>query len=115
MPREEIYAVTGIQFLPFNTLYQLYAACRTSPALIDSAHALATIPDLLNYWLTGTLVSEYTNATTTQMVDANAGAWAAELLDRLDLPARLLTPIVQPGTIVGRLKSDVSERWRERR
>jgi rhamnulokinase len=107
VPREEIYAVTGVQFLPFNTLYQLYSACRTSPALIHSARALATIPDLLNYWLTGALVSEYTNATTTQMVDANTGAWATGLLHRLDLPARLLTPIVKPGTILGRLKGGV--------
>jgi rhamnulokinase len=108
VPREEIYNATGIQFLPFNTLYQLYAACRATPALIDSAHSLATIPDLLNYWLTGKLVSEYTNATTTQMVSADTRSWATELLDRLDLPTRLLTPIVGPGTIVGHLKSDVS-------
>jgi rhamnulokinase len=114
VPREEIYAETGIQFLPFNTLYQLYAACRATPALIDSAQNLATIPDLLNYWLTGNLASEYTNATTTQMVNASTldtkkRSWATELLDRLDLPSRLLTPIVEPGTILGRLKSDVSE------
>lgn len=108
VPREEIYAVTGIQFLPFNTIYQLYAACRTTPALMDSAHALATIPDLLNYWLTGNLASEYTNATSTQMVDANTRSWATGLLDRLDLPVRLLTPIVEPGAIVGRLRNDVS-------
>ncbi len=113
VPREEIYAITGIQFLPFNTLYQLYAACQATPALIDSAHALATIPDLLNYWLTGNLASEYTNATTTQMVNASIldtkqRTWADGLLGRLDLPSRLLTPIVEPGTIVGRLKSGVS-------
>jgi rhamnulokinase len=108
VPRDEIYAVTGIQFLPFNTLYQLYAASCATPAAIDSAHALATIPDLLNYWLTGTLASEYTNATTTQMVDANTRSWAVGLLDRLDIPARLLIPIVDPGTVIGRLKSDVS-------
>ncbi len=108
LPREEIYAATGIQFLPFNTLYQLYAAFRATPAVIGSAQALATIPDLLNYWLTGNLASEYTNATTTQMVNASTRSWAAGLLDRLDLPSRLLTPIVDPGTVIGRLKSDVS-------
>jgi len=108
VPRDEIYAATGIQFLPFNTLYQLYAACRATPALIDSTQALATILDLLNYWLTGTLASEYTNATTTQTVDAQTHSWATGLLDQLDLPARLLTPIVEPGTILGGLKNDVS-------
>ena len=108
VPRDEIYAATGIQFLPFNTLYQLYAACRATPALIDSAKALATIPDLLNYWLTGKLVSEYTNATTTQMLNGSTRSWATGLLNRLDLPSRLLTPIVEPGTILGGLKNDVS-------
>lgn len=108
VPRGEIYAITGIQFLPFNTLYQLYAAWRANPALIDSAHSLLTIPDLLNYWLTGNLASEYTNATTTQMVDAETRSWADGMLGRLDLPTRFLTPIVEPGTVVGALKHDVS-------
>ncbi len=88
IPRENIYSITGIQFLPFNTLYQLYAACLSTPKLIHAAEALVTIPDLLNYWLCGTLVSEYTNATTTQFVDANTGSWATGLLKELDLPAR---------------------------
>jgi rhamnulokinase len=108
VPREKIYSVTGIQFLPFNTLYQLFAACRSTPRLIDAAEALVTIPDLLNYWLSGILVSEYTNATTTQFIDAGTGAWAVDLLKELDLPARLLRPIVKPGTIIGELKNDVS-------
>jgi rhamnulokinase len=108
VPREKIYSVTGIQFLPFNTLYQFYAASRLTPRLIDAAEALVTIPDLLNYWLSGNLVSEYTNATTTQFVDAGTGAWAADLLKELNLPARLLRPMVKPGTIIGELKNDVS-------
>jgi rhamnulokinase len=108
VPREEIYAATGIQFLPFNTLYQLYAARLSFPDLVDSAKALATIPDLLNYWLTGKLVCEYTNATTTQMVEASTRTWARGLLDRLELPTKLLLPIVQPGTILGPLKTEVS-------
>jgi rhamnulokinase len=101
VPRETIYSITGIQFLPINTLYQLYAACRLTPAMIEKATALATIPDLLNYWLTGKLASEYTNATTTQFVDAATRSWATGLLADLELPARLLTPIVEPGTEVG--------------
>ena len=89
---DEIYGVTGIQFLPFNTLYQLYAACQQTPRLIDAADTVVTIPDLLNYWLTGSLVAEYTNATTTQFVDARSRSWAKELLDALDIPTRLLPP-----------------------
>ncbi len=101
--RETIYSITGIQFLPINTLYQLYAACRLTSAMIQKATALATIPDLFNYWLTGKLLSEYTNATTTQFVDAASRSWATDLLADLELPARLLTPIVEPGTEIGPL------------
>ncbi|MGH9647350.1 MAG: rhamnulokinase, partial [Bryobacteraceae bacterium] len=103
VPSERIYSITGIQFLPINTLYQLYAACRLTPAMIQKATALATIPDLMNFWLTGRLVSEYTNATTTQLVDAATRSWATILLADLELPARLLTPIVESGTEIGSL------------
>jgi rhamnulokinase len=107
-PRENIYDITGIQFLPFNTLYQLYAASVSTPRLIKAADALVTIPDLLNYWLSGSLVSEYTNATTTQFVDAKTRTWANGLLSELDLPSRLLRPIVNPGTIIGELQNTAS-------
>jgi rhamnulokinase len=106
--REKIYSITGIQFLPFNTLYQLYAAVRSTPKLIAAAEALVTIPDLLNYWLCGNLLSEYTVATTTQFVDAGTRTWAVDLLGALGLPSRLLQPIVKPGTIIGKLQQNVS-------
>jgi len=100
-PLERIYSITGIQFLPFNTLYQLYAASRLAPATLERATALATIPDLLNYWLTGKLASEYTVATTTQFVDAVTRSWATALLADLKLPTHLLIHIVEPGTVLG--------------
>jgi rhamnulokinase len=106
--REKIYSITGIQFLPFNTLFQFYAASLAAPRLMDAADALVTIPDLLNYWFSGNLVSEYTNATTTQFVNARTGSWATDLLEELNLPVRLLKPIVQPGTIIGQLQENVS-------
>ena len=109
VPRENIYSITGVQFLPFNTLYQLYAASLLTPRLIHAAEALATIPDLLNYWLSGNLVSEYTNATTTQLVDARAGSWASGLLQELELPSRILQRIVKPGTVIGKLMDSVSD------
>jgi rhamnulokinase len=105
---DDIYAVTGIQFLPFNTLFQLYAASRATPRVLDSATAIVTIPDLLNFWLTGEIVAEYTNATTTQFVDARSRTWATDLLSALDLPSRLLPPLAEPGTHVGQLGADVS-------
>jgi rhamnulokinase len=107
VPREEIYRITGIQFLVFNTLYQLYAACQSTPGVIQSAASFGTIPDLLNYWLTGELRAEYTMATTTQFVDASTRSWATNLLDRLQIPTRLLPPLVEPGAVLGRLKADV--------
>ena len=104
--RERIYAATGIQFLWFNTLYQLYAACRNAPATIAAAHRFATIPDILNYWLSGTLKAEYTNGTTTQCIDAVTRTWAIELLEELRIPTRLLPEIVEPGTVLGRLRKE---------
>ena len=106
--RERIYAVTGIQFLQINTLVQLFAACRLTPEVVDAARSLATIPDLLNYWLTGRLCSEYTIATTTQLVNAAARTWATKMIEEIGLPSRLLTGIIAPGSGVGPLRSDVS-------
>jgi rhamnulokinase len=106
--RERIYAITGIQFLPINTIYQLFAACRATPKLIDAARALVTIPDLLNYWLTGALTAEYTVATTTQFIDARTRTWARRMLEEIGLPTRLLQPLVEPGTLIGPLQPSVS-------
>lgn len=110
MPADEIYAVTGIQFLSFNTLYQLYAACLETPRLVDAACTFATIPDLFNYWLTGRIAAEYTNATTTQFVDARTRSWAGDLLSRLGMPARLLPPLVEAGTVLGEVHPGASAR-----
>jgi rhamnulokinase len=106
--KEEIYQATGIQFMPINTLYQLFAAQRDTPEVIAAAKRLLTIPDLFNYWLTGNAVCEFTNATTTQMVDPVKRAWAAGLMQRLQLPSQLPAPIVEPGSIVGTLLPDIA-------
>jgi rhamnulokinase len=107
--REKLYAVTGIQFIQINTLYQLFAACLATPRLIDAASSLVTIPDLFNYWLSGELASEYTVATTTQFVDATSRDWATGMLAEIGLPTRLLTPIVQPGSLLGAVQPNVVE------
>jgi len=101
--REEIYRATGIQFMPINTLYQLYAAQRDTPSTVAAARQLVTIPDLFNYWLSGKAVCEFTNATTTQMVDPVRRVWAKDLLQRVGLRADLPCPIVEPGTVIGPL------------
>ncbi len=104
----EIYQATGIQFMPINTLYQLFAARRQTPKLLEAAKYLLTIPDLFNYWLTGNAVCEFTNATTTQMVDPLKRAWAVGLMQRLELPAHLPAPIVEPGSIIGTLLPEIA-------
>ena len=106
--KKEIYEATGIQFMPINTLYQLFAARRQTPNLLEAAKYLLTIPDLFNYWLTGNAVCEFTNATTTQMVDPLKRAWAVGLMQRLELPAHLPAPIVEPGSIIGTLLPDIA-------
>ena len=106
--KEEIYEATGIQFMPINTLYQLFAARRRTPKLLEAAKYLLTIPDLFNYWLTGNAACEFTNATTTQMVDPLNRTWAAGLMQRLELPVHLPAPIVEPGSILGTLLPDVA-------
>ncbi len=101
--REEIYGATGIQFMPINTLYQLFAAQRDTPVMVAAAQRLLTIPDIFNYWLTGNAVCELTNATTTQLVDPRRRAWAVDLMQRLGLRTDLPAPIVEPATFLGTL------------
>src|SRR5579862_2164602 len=101
--KEEIYCATGIQFMPINTIYQLVAAQRETPSILAAAKKLVTIPDLFNYWLTGNAFCEFTNATTTQLVNPSTRAWDKDLIHKLRLPPDLLAPIVEPGTTVGTL------------
>ncbi|WP_298482069.1 rhamnulokinase family protein [uncultured Chloroflexus sp.] len=105
IPPEELYERTGLQRLPFNTLYQLYAE-RQGERLARAATMLL-IPDLFHYWLTGQRVAEYTNATTTMFLDARQRVWATDLLVRLGLPPHILPPLVMPGTRLGPLRPEL--------
>jgi rhamnulokinase len=106
--RESLYARTGTQLLPFNTLFQLYAACQATPRVIDQARALLMVPDLFNFWLTGDMRSEYTIASTSQMTCPRARAWETSLLAELGLPTQLLQPMIEPGTVIGGLRANAS-------
>jgi len=108
VPREQIFAQTGAQFLQINTLYQLLALARQKSPLLDTAQTFLTIPDLFNYWLSGEICAEFTNATTTQCLNPIHREWAFSLLEALDIPTRLLPRICQPGTILGTLRPAVS-------
>lgn len=107
---DEVYRTTGAQFFPFNTLYQLYSAWLHTPCLLECATALLTIPDLINFWLTGSIGCEFTNATTTQFLNSHTRQWAPELLQRLGIPSRLLAPIVEPGTLLGAVRPELGAR-----
>ena len=100
--REDVFERTGIQFLIFNTLFQLYAHAQAG--IPHNSARLLLIPDLINFFLTGRAVAEYTNATTTQFVNARTGTWDREMLERLGLPSKLLAEIVPAGTDLGPLK-----------
>ncbi len=105
---ERIYDQTGIQFMALNTLYQLYAASQRTPNLLYNAEFLVTMPDLLNFWLTGVVSCEYSIASTTQFLDWRTRTWACDLLQKLEIPTHLLAPIIQPGTEIGRLRTDLA-------
>ena len=107
--RDRIYDTTGIQFMALNTLYQLYAASQKTPRLLAAAESLLTIPDLLNYWLTGVQACEYTEATTTQFLDRRTRSWARGLLGDLGIPTHFLKPIVQPGAVLGGLRAELAQ------
>lgn len=109
LPREVIYARTGIQFLPFNTLFQLVVHEQMQPGVLAQAHRLLMIPDLFHHWLSGSLVGESTNVSTTQCWDPVAGAWAKDLLARLDLPTTMFPSVVEAGTPLGSVLAE----WQE--
>lgn len=108
VPRAEVFARTGIQFMQLNTLYQLVAMVEAGSPVLDVADRLLTMPDLINYWLTGRMANEFTIATTTQCYDPRAGDWAYEMLETLGIPTRLFGPIVPPGTVLGPLEAAVA-------
>jgi rhamnulokinase len=100
---ELLYRVTGIQFLPFNTLYQLYATQLLAPHILEKAKHLVTIPDLFHFWLTGKIVCERTNASTTQFLDVHKREWSVEILHKLGIPTHMLPPLVEAGAILGNI------------
>lgn len=103
VPAETLYAVTGLQQLPFNTIYQL-----VSTPDLDAAETMLLIPDLFGYWLTGEIGAEATNASTTQLYDVTRKTWAVDLAEKVGIPSRLLPPIRQPGSIIGKMLDTVT-------
>lgn len=109
IPKEELYGSTGIQFMNFNTVFQLYALKKYDPELLERADKLLFTPDLLNYFLTGNAVTEYTIASTGALLDAKSGEWDFSLTDKMGIKRSLFTKIVKPGTEVGYLRKEICE------
>lgn len=109
VPRERIYEITGLQFMPFNTLYQLLAMRLSESPLLEVAETLLMMPDLLAWLLTGRRVGERTNASTTQLLDPRTGRWSDALCAELNLPRSILPDLVEPGTELGPLRPALAE------
>jgi len=109
VPRAEIFAATGIQFMELNSLYQLWAVYRQTPWLLAQAKALLFMPDLFNYFLCGTMAAERTIASTSQFYDPARGRFATELLEKLGIPIGCLAELVDPGRRLGTVLPAVAE------
>ncbi|OHB85162.1 MAG: carbohydrate kinase [Planctomycetes bacterium RBG_16_64_12] len=108
VPRAEIFEHSGLQFMQFNTLYQVLAMKLARSPLLEMAETLLMIPDLFHWLLTGQKSNEFTDATTTQFYNPVKGDWATELLEKFDLPTGILGPIAQPGTNLGPLRKSLA-------
>lgn len=103
VPRKEIFGQTGLQFMPINTLYQLYALRLRKSPLLDVADRLLMTPDLFNYWLSGKKVNEFCIVTTSQCFNPRTGAWAKGMLKKFGIPVKLFGKIMHPGSVIGPL------------
>jgi len=109
VPKDELYDKTGIQILELNTLFQLLAMKEEAPEVLEAAQDMLFVPDLLNYFLTGKKQTEYTIASTGQLLDAFKRTWDFDLIRKYGLPEKMFTKIVEPGTVCGKLLPEVKE------
>ncbi len=109
VPRKEIFEHTGIQFMQFNSVFQLLAMKLANSPLLDAAETFLMMPDLFNFWFTGRKCCEFTNATTTQAYDPRVGGWAKPLIEKLGIPTTIFPEIVAAGTVLGPVCKAVRE------
>lgn len=103
IPKKEIFTETGIQFMQLNTIYQLYSFAKKKPQIFENTKYFLTIPDLLNYWLTGIIKNEYSIATTTQLYNPIKKDWSTKILNKLGFKKEIFSEIIMPGTKIGKL------------
>jgi sugar (pentulose or hexulose) kinase len=104
MSREKLYEITGIQFMQLNTLFQLISLVEGRSPLLEIADKLVMVPDLINYWLTGQVAAEFTEATTSQIFDARKGQWSQDIISAMGFPAHIFPEVIYPGTVLGPLR-----------
>jgi len=109
MSRERMYHWTGIQFMPFNSVFQLLSMVESKSPILEQCETLLFMPDLFNLLLTGQKCSEYTIASTSQLLNAKNKNWEPEIFDKLRLPLDIMAPVVPPGTSLGRLLPAIAE------
>lgn len=106
--KNELYNITGIQFMEFNTVFQLLSLLKNRPHILNNADKMLMLPDLFNYMLTGEMTTEYSIATTSQLTDLETKTWSYYLIDKFNFPKRLFTPVVKSGSVVGTLLNDIA-------
>lgn len=108
VPKREIYQATGVQFLPFNSIYQLFSLVKRASPLLAAAHKLLFMPDLMNFFMTGQICSEYTIASTSQLLNARTKQWEKTLFEKLNLPFEIMPEIIDSGTVIGPLLPELA-------
>ncbi|WP_299577873.1 rhamnulokinase [uncultured Sunxiuqinia sp.] len=109
VPKEEVYRQTGIQFMQFNSLFQLFSMVKDQSSLLEITDKILFMPDALNYLFSGKAVTEFSIASTSQMIAPGTKNWQVDLLQKAGIPTSILTEIVDPGTIIGTVLAEVAE------
>ena len=109
LPKRETYLLTGIQFMQFNTLFQLFASVQSDYSGLKTAESLLFTPDVLNFLFTGIRKNEYTIASTSQLLKPGKGEWEMKLFKAAGIPEHLVCEIIQPGTLVGSITAEIAE------
>lgn len=109
LPKDEFYQITGLQFMELNTVFQLLSLAKDRPEILERTDKLLLTPDLFAYFLTGVKSTEYSIASTTQLLDAKERKWSKRVLDALGIPERIFTDIVPCGTVIGQLSDEICE------
>lgn len=109
LSKADTYAVTGIQFMQINTVYQLLSMVETKHPQLGQAQTLLMMPDLFHYWLSGEKCVEYTDASSSQMLDARTRTWAKAMLAKFNIPTHILPDIISPGTVIGKMQESLKD------